>query len=78
MKEKFEKMIREMISIGFAVLLTMHFISTTKKEDLVVLVIIEVTFVLTRVYCSKDFNEKRRNWKGDKRNEDKKNDKRNG
>lgn len=68
-----KEFITEMIYVGFLVLFSLNFTMTSNTERFAILIIVEVTFVGTKVYCK----AKNENKKGEKRYESKKNDKRN-
>ena len=61
-REAVVALIREMVFIGFFVMIVLNFVSTSKVEDRVLLVIIEMVFVATKMYCKMQL-EKRNNQK---------------
>lgn len=74
MKEmRVKEFITEMIYIGFLVLFGMNFTASSNTERFVILIVVEVTFTGTKIYCK----AKNENKKGEKKYENKKNDKRN-
>ena len=68
-----KQFISELIYLGFLVLFAMNFTETSNTERFVVLIIVEVTFIGTKLYCK----AKEQNKKGERKYEGKKNDKRN-
>lgn len=68
-----KQFISELIYLGFLVLFAMNFTETSNTERFVVLIIVEVTFIGTKLYCK----VKEQNKKGERKYENKKNDKRN-
>lgn len=61
-----KKLLNEVVYIGFAVQLVLQFLGTTKVEDVVILIIVEMTFVGTRIYSSV-MKTKQRNEENQKR-----------
>lgn len=70
---KIRELISEVIYVGFLVLFSLNFTETSNTERFAILIIVEVTFIATKLYC-KAKNEGK---KGEKKYEGKKNDKRN-
>lgn len=75
-EEKTEMKIREFISeviyVGFLVLFSLNFTQTSNTERFAILIIVEITFIGTKVYCkAKSEGSKKFYKKGDKRNEKK-------
>lgn len=65
-------LIREAICIGFLVMVVLNFVTTSKVEDRILLIVIEFVFLSTRIYCKvKNEQEfkKRNDKKGDKNND---------
>lgn len=69
---KIREMISEIIYVGFLVLFSLNFTETQNTERFAILIIVEVTFIATKLYCK----AKSENKKGEKKYEGKKNDKR--
>lgn len=70
---KIRELISEVIYVGFLVLFSLNFTETSNTERFTILIIVEVTFIATKLYCKAKNEEK----KGEKKYEGKKNDKRN-
>lgn len=70
--------LNEMIYIGFLTMMVLNLVTTSKVEDRILLIIIELVFVFTRVYCKvkNDQSNKNKEKKGDRKYEkkDKRND----
>lgn len=67
-KMKAEKVISELIFIGFFVLFVLNFTTLNNSERFVILGIIEATFVGTKVYC-RISDEKKMNERKEKKND---------
>lgn len=72
MEKTVERIITELVYLGFFVLFVMNFTALNNGERFGILVIVELTFVGTKVYCkAKSEGNKKFYKKGDKRNEKK-------
>ena len=71
MEKKIEKIITEMVYVGFLILFALNFTGASNTERFAVLIIVEATFVGTQVYCKAKQENKKFYKKGDKRNEKK-------
>lgn len=69
---KIKQFISEVIYVGFLVLFALNFTGTSNTERFAILIIVETTFVGTKIYCkAKQEGNKKFYKKGDKRNEKK-------
>lgn len=68
---RIREFITEMIYIGFLVLFGMNFTTSSNTERFVILIVVEVTFIGTKIYCKAKNENKKFYKKGDKRNEKK-------
>ena len=69
---RIKEFITEMIYIGFLVLFALNFTGTSNTERFAILIIVETTFVGTKIYCKAKQEGNRKFYKkGDKRNEKK-------
>lgn len=69
---RIKEFITEMIYIGFLVLFGMNFTTSSNTERFVILIVVEVTFIGTKIYCkAKQEGNKQFYKKGDKKDEKK-------
>ena len=74
-KDFIVRLIREAVFVGFFVFVVLNFVTTTKLEDRILVIVVELVFITTRIYCK--VNEKgigkrfgkRFDKKGDKNND---------
>lgn len=69
---KIKEFISEIIYVGFLVLFSLNFTGTSNTERFAILIIVETTFIVTKIYCKAKQEGNRKFYKkGDKRNEKK-------